>query len=134
MSDTYLACGCSAMATTIIDGKEVLSCPVHLCTTIADKPSLEGREARCGCFKVIPSSWNLAFFEYRGPGSRFATETCRVCGMNRDIHPSQGGTGRFTGVHKDEIITYLCENNGKGVFTPGAHQYDSYYCGHSGWD
>ena len=40
---------------------------------VDELPNLEGREARCGCGKVKPSSLDLPFFEYcpRLGGDRF---------------------------------------------------------------
>lgn len=48
---------------------------------VVEKPSLEGRSARCTCRKEVPSAWSLAFFGH----------------------------------------------------TP-ERPFDSYYCGHAGWD
>ena len=48
-------------------------------------PDLTGRKARCQCGRLTPSSTHLAKFEYRGPGSRSATEVC-VCGFHWMAH------------------------------------------------
>jgi len=37
-------------------------------------PDLRNRKARCDCGKEVPSSFHLPFFEFRGPGSRFARD------------------------------------------------------------
>lgn len=33
-------------------------------TVIAETPDLKGREAKCGCKKIVSSGTNLAFFEH----------------------------------------------------------------------
>jgi hypothetical protein len=129
--DPMMKCGHVAQGYLEENDLSIPICVICDCTEQVEKPSLEGRMARCTCMKKVPSKWSLAFFEYRGPGSKFDTESCNVCGYNRDIHPSEGGDGLYT---NGKPIQYLCENNGKGMFTPGPHEYDSYYCGCNGWD
>ena len=123
MNNPIMACGCAATSIfTIIDGKPVdppvRGCGVHKCTEIAaDKPDLTGRQARCGCGRIEPSDPDhLAFFEYTGPGSREATDTCE-CGYAKVAHD-------------EDRIT--CK---RGGFTArGPREFDRFYCGHSGWD
>lgn len=112
------------------------SCVVHDCTEPAEiKPDLTGRMARCiyrhegnkGSQRPgpspIPSSYDLAFFEYCGPGSRTATEIC-LCGYAIAAHEKNGGN---------------CPKNGKrsnsGKFeAQGPQEFDRFYCGCFGWD
>src|SRR4051794_14988587 len=90
---------------------------------------LTGRQAQCAnCRRVEPSNLELVFFEYRGPGSSFATQHCAAevtkrfvtgrCGM-RDlahnvVNPATGRPG----------IT-------DHPFTPSltGHEFDGFYCG-----
>lgn len=82
------------------------------------QPDLTGRQARCSCMRPPrPSDINLPFFEYRGPGSASADDTCH-CGFARRAHTDQSLGKRLD--HE---------------FEPrGDVGFDSYYCGHSGWD
>jgi hypothetical protein len=74
--------------------------------------NLEGRLAECMCGNKEPSSTNLAFFEFRGVGSRSAVETCE-CGYYEVAHPNR-----------------YCEQ-----FKPrGPYEFDTFYCGCRGWD
>lgn len=95
---------------------------------------LVGRLAYCAYYKVVsgrhqvanggkaqsqpqPSSTDLAFFEYRGPGSNWAAKHC-VCGYFEVAH---------TMPHKSSRV---CDK-----FTPREPaEFDSYYCGCFGWD
>jgi hypothetical protein len=115
-----LQCGCEANSQRVqhIDGKTVLtpSCVVHDCVAeMKIQPSLEGRRARCACGKTRDSNEDLAFFEYNGPESMSALETC-VCGY-------------FRCAHREGASTMACEE-----FKPRGDRVDSYYCGHAGWD
>lgn len=74
------------------------------------------RQARCICGSTVPSSDKLAFFEFRGEGSKHATEICK-CGYNITAH------------HVQHIAAH-CQDA-----TPrGPHEFDGYYCGCRGWD
>ena len=91
-------------------------------------PDLTGRFAQCcGARSKMPSSPSLAFFEYRGPGSRCATERCVRCGYNRLTHPDVVATNPFTGRANDRDCKGFEAN-------PDGDEFDLYYCGHSGWD
>lgn len=50
------------------------------------KENLEGRQAKCQCGEVKPSSRDLGMFEYRGPGSTPATSACAQCGYYEVAH------------------------------------------------
>lgn len=91
-------------------------CVVHACDEIAQsRPDLTGRRARCYCGKTQPSSFDLAFFEHRGAGSRPATLSCK-CGFYEIAHG------------KPHV-------NACAKFTPrGAQEFDSFYSGCRGWD
>lgn len=74
------------------------------------------RSAICYCGNIRPSSEKLAFFEYRGEGSKQATKSCKNCPYYDVAHGKD---------HKS-----VCNN-----FTPhGAYEYDKFYCGCAGWE
>jgi len=119
-----MKCGHAANSLlTKSDGSKVPACVI--CAgihpgydqVVEEKPDLTERIARCYCGKEKPSNWNLPFFEYCGPGSRSATETC-VCGYAKAAHSKP----RFKGAG-------WCEN-----FTPRGDRPDTFYCGCNGWD
>ena len=70
-----MKCGHRAQGTTM--GTDLPVCVI--CVGISpgatevdeSPPNLEGRRARCSCGVNRPSTEHLAFFEYKGPGSRF---------------------------------------------------------------
>ena len=92
-------------------------------------PDLEERQAIC-CTKesIRPSKDHdkLAFFEFRGEGSKAAITICKHCRYALIAHQRK----------------QLVENEGKAQykcvcdhFEPqGPLEYDSYYCGCRGWD
>jgi hypothetical protein len=87
---------------------------------------LKEREARCSCGALRPSTdaltGGLAFFEYRGKGSHVAMDMCGNCAHARSAH-----TGKEVRTGGRLII---CSE-----FKPrGPMEYDTYYCGHAGWD
>ena len=85
-------------------------------------PALIGRTAKCGCGATEPSSTTLAFFDYKGPGSKSATDRCGVCPYTLVAH---GEVNELTG--RPGITDH--------AFVPhGPYEFDAYYCGHSGWD
>lgn len=87
-------------------------------------PDVTGREARCSCGKIVPSDpARLAFFEFRGDGSRQARESCKRCRYSVVAHDRKKATG-------EAHLSYVCDE-----FEPmGAWDYDAYYCGCRGWD
>ena len=99
------------------------SCAICSCIDIAPEfldgeGSLVERKARC-CTQASErdSSLDLAFFEYRGPGSRSALLSCKNCGYYEIAHQKEG--------HKQS-----CNH-----FEPhGSWEYDRYYCGCRGWN
>lgn len=104
-------------------------------TTTYTEQDLEGRTARCYCGSTAPSSRNLAFFEFRGEGSREASETCGVCGFHEIAHDPtaehmariEGGATRYENLMK--------RVGGIHDFTPkGGVDTDRFYCGCRGWD
>ena len=82
--------------------------------------NLSGRQAHCGYgqHKFKPSSRELAFFEYRGPGSLDATESC-TCGYMRIAHDCPVMAARLK-----------C----KEFTLRGPREFDTYYCGCRGWE
>jgi len=88
---------------------------------------LDGRFARCTCGMKRPSSLALedalAFFEYRGPESREAKNGCGTCRYMREAHE------RKIAHPEQRHLKHVCDD-----FTPLEHEYDSFYCGHKGWD
>ncbi len=96
---------------------------------IISTPDLTGRQARCSCGKTVPSNTNLAFFEFRGPGSRFALETCK-CGYGLMAHDPEAMGQNVPSNRKTVVEQGKCT----GFVSRGAHEFDSYYDGHGGWD
>lgn len=89
---------------------------------------LVGRVARCPhCLTECPSDGEapgykgeLPFFEYRGPGSREALDTCK-CGYARKAHePEVRARNR----------ALKCET----FDLRGPAEFDLFYCGCRGWD
>lgn len=99
----------------LVDGAEKVANPVPL----------EGRMARCTCEREpVPSSFDLAFFEYRGPGSYQGRVTCRNCRYYDTAHEMK------VRENPPHLRRFCCDN-----FEPiGEREFDLYYCGHAGWD
>lgn len=86
-----------------------------------EKPDLTGRRSRCpSCKNVVLSSFNLAFFEYRGPGSASGVNTCKNCGYRRSAH--------------DQVIAKRVHGICTNFETIGSYEFDSHYDGCQGWD
>lgn len=136
-SHPMMKCGCAAQGVMTAKAgvkfdTPIPSCLIHDCQEIADSaPDLTGRMAECAYrpagHSLQPSDpEKLAFFEYRGPGSRWATDVCK-CGLSRKPHDEHGG--------KIPARKYALVMKGCAGFTPrGPHQYDLHYCGCHGWD
>lgn len=120
MPGQLMKCGCVSQGVmTAIKGvmldKPIPACVVHDCSEPADaKPDLTGRTATCSGHAPKPSSFDLAFFEFLGAGSRNATEICK-CGYTKIAHDN----GRVK-----------C----KQFIARGPAEFDRYYCGCRGWD
>lgn len=87
-------------------------------------PDLTGRSAGCiyRCGAVRASSIDLPFFEFRGEGSREATERCFTCGMFAVAHGEvNAATGR-AGITSHPFIA------------AGPDDFDKFYDGCLGWD
>lgn len=114
-----LACGHRANATS--EGKPACAICVgtHSGAMIpVAAPDLTERTARCSCGTKQPSlNPRLAFFEYLGPESPAALHRCR-CGYYDSAH--QPG-------ERYQVKDHPFEPH-------GAYEFDSYYCGHNGWD
>lgn len=87
--------------------------------------NLADRTAACQCGRTEPSSKNLAFFEYRGEGSRVALERCAVCAYSVIAH--ERAKTDPTARHIKHILEHEFEPVG-GLET------DVFYCGCRGWD
>lgn len=117
-----MKCGHTANSTVSIDGGPPRpACAIHAGLTpdayelAESQQPWAGRMARC-CGQPKPSDpQHMAFFEYRGqPNPRI----CKTCGYYDEAHV------------KTPLPRDVCTN-----FVGGwSHEYDSYYCGHNGWD
>ena len=147
MSEPILMkCGCVAQGVVkAIKGvpidPPVPACVTHGCAEPAGtKPDLTGRMAKCtyrhdvlkrgGLQRPgkspVPSSFDLAFFEFCGPGSRRAAEYC-ICGYHRSAHDKNGGKcprNSLTGKRTTD----------GGFQAQGPLEFDRFYCGCFGWD
>lgn len=93
-------------------------------------PELIGRMAKCSCGRTEPShAKDRAFFEYCGPGSKEATETCK-CGFYWCAHVAQYMARNVPSNRKTVVEQGKCT----GFVPRGAQEFDRYYCGHAGWD
>lgn len=107
----------------------VICAPDAAAYEIADnEPDFAGRVAKCGpkC-AVVPSAERerLAFFEYRGPGSRAAT-LCRHCAKYAIAHDMEAMKAR--GYVSPVVSCKRYEPRTEG------YPHDLYYCGCRGWD
>ena len=94
---------------------------------------LNNRTARCSCGKTAPSNGRHGgFFEYRGEGSRWATDGCVHCGYTKNVHQEiNPHTGR-PGITTTSATGMNCDPH---AFKPrGPNEFDMYYCGCNGWD
>jgi len=92
-------------------------------TQVADQaPELSGRLAKCpSCRRTVASELTLAFFQWRGPGSPYAKETCKNCGYHEVAHTPEKVRGNTSICPKFEPLVE-------------GHPFDSFYCGCKGWD
>lgn len=98
---------------------------------VEQQPSLKGRMARCGCGSTCPSdSEALAFFEFRGAGSRVAKTSCGNCGYDEVTHSPAGMARNVVSNRKTVVEQGKC----RGFQPHGPYELDGFYCGHSGWD
>lgn len=86
-----------------------------------EKPDLTGRRSRCAyCKNVKPSSFDLPFFEYKGPGSDSGINTCKTCGYHKVAHNP----------NDPRLVGSICKN----FETIGSYEFDTHYDGCRGWD
>ncbi len=86
-------------------------------------PDLTGRMAKCGCGHTVASTFDnsIAFFQFRGEGSRDALENCKNCWYSRRAHEPEVMA---------KNLALKCTN-----FEPhGPYEFDSFYCGCRGWE
>ena len=76
-----------------------------------------GRYAVCFCGRKKPSSENLPFFEYSGPGSGQCESVCKTCRYYDVAHTEAPGPW-----------------NGHKFEPTGPDDFDIFYCGCRGWD
>jgi hypothetical protein len=77
--------------------------------------------ARCLCKRTEPSALELPFFEFRGEGSRAATDLCKHCGYALVAHTA-------------EVMARNKALKCTSFESHGAWEFDLYYCGCRGWD
>jgi hypothetical protein len=87
----------------------------------------EVRPIKCSYCKATPPAGRgpseVAFFEDRGPDSRYATDTCGNCRYAEAAHADEVRT-------RPHLAGRVCVE-----FTPaGPAEYDLFYCGCHGWD
>jgi hypothetical protein len=87
--------------------------------------SLVGRYAKCACGATRASTSRLAFFEFRGEGSREAINSCKNCGYYEIAHTQESSRTQRNVVERGQC---------PGFEMRGAWEYDSFYCGCRGWD
>lgn len=93
-------------------------------------PVLDDRVAVCPyCKTERPSATTLAFFEYRGPGSRDAQNQCGNCGYYETAHLPLEQSTRVSG--KSVVERGVCPGFKP---MPEGRPTDSFYCGCRGWD
>lgn len=138
MSETTLTtpmmrCGHAANSTANGQPACAICAPRVEAYVTMEQPDLAGREARC-CKETgpVPSSPLLAFFEFRGEGSRSATDVCRNCGYAECAHGSGQAEDIARGLRPRRNV--VDEGRCLGFVESGGWRYDGYYCGHSGWD
>ena len=126
-----MKCGHAANAT---NGHGNPSCAICCGMTpnadiVVDAPDLTGRLAKCSCGRTVPSDLKqCAFFEYCGPGSRVAAESCK-CGYAFVAHTVEGMARNVPSNRKTVIEQGKCS----GFVARGPLEFDSYYCGCRGW-
>ncbi len=125
MTAQLMECGHTANGVLVARDGVKFDPPLPCCASCGSTepvaaPKLDGRQSKCAsCNKLAPSSLSLAFFEYRGPGSVVALNTCE-CGFFKVAHIAER---RATNPH-------ICAS-----FKPrGAYEFDSHYDGCRGWD
>lgn len=123
---TMMKCGHAANAKRKVGDDFIPCCAICSVTEQAPAPDLRGRTAICCSEKSIrPSDPDkLAFFEYRGPGSKAADLACK-CGYAEMAHTPD----------KTHVMKHCAKKNGVSGFVPrGPWEHDRYYCGCRGWD
>ena len=127
-----MKCGHMGMATCSRSGGVEFDPPIPACVICAGEPEsliidkevtgtegIEERKAKCAyCGTVEQSTWELAFYEYRGKGSNRARTMC-TCGYYEVAHEKPN-------MH----IKLKCQ-----TFEPhGEYEFDDFYCSCRGWD
>lgn len=127
-----MKCGHAANATDSLGNPACAIC-VGLtpnANIIAGSPDLTGRLAKCSCGRTTPSDLKTcALFEYCGPGSTQAAESCK-CGYNFVAHSSEYMARNVPSNRRTVVEQGKCT----GFVARGPLEFDRYYCGHAGWD
>lgn len=135
--NVLMLCGCVAQGYAVTALGNVPACVVHDCIELAltlGSPLLEGRRAECHCKTQLPSSLDLAFFVYRGPGSPVSLG-CASCSLVPGSPQHQDGKCMHVkkGLRWSENVADW-EPNGKSYVARGPMLTDAFYCGCDGWD
>lgn len=129
---TMMACGHAANATCNGEPACVICAGTPEALIVADAPNLTGRIARCSCGEERPSSTALAFFEYRGPGSRDAAESCIHCRYAKVAH-EYGGCFAPPSTRRNPHLCLNFDPPREFENDPNGRD-DIFYCGHAGWN
>lgn len=89
------------------------------------KFDLTGRQAKCTCGEVRPSSYELGFFEYNGPGSAMK-HICKHCRYHQLAHSPEHMAKNVPSNRRTVIERGLC----KGFEPSVAAEFDLFFCGH----
>lgn len=115
-----------------------MSAPVKIGAWHLTREDLEGREARCTCGDTRPSTdaldGRLAFFEFRGDGSYGAETLCKHCGYADVAHTPEHMEKLVHGRDLKRRPTVVERGQCPGFERRGDWGYDTFYCGHAGWD
>ena len=123
---TMMKCGHASNARRKDGDDWVPACAICNTAEQAATPDLTGRKAICCGESSLRDSDpdKLAFFEYRGPGSKAGTTSCK-CGYAEVAHIPD----------KTHVMRHCEKKNGRaGFVSRGPWEYDKYYCGCRGWD
>jgi hypothetical protein len=130
-----MTCGHAANAT--VDGVPCCAIcfsvdPVGATTPGNTEIVVGNRTARCTCGVTRPSSERekLAYFQYRGEGSSEATRRCRNCSYYDRAHDPHEMAKNVPSNRRTVVELGECS----GFEPHGAYEFDSFYCGHAGWD
>lgn len=111
---------------SILEGRQA-KCAYHGQATAKKGSYGGGNECNYGqrdhkvCTCIQPSSKDLPFFEFQGPGSREAEEMCKHCRYAKAAHEISPRPS-----HLSRVCTHFEPKGDTGM--------DKFYCGCAGWD